>query len=123
MIRRPTRYTRTDTLFPYTTLFRSKMDIRWIAIAAALPLAACSSSEAPPESAPPPPEAEMTCQADAVRSYVGQAVTPDLGAAILKASGARTLRWGPPRSALPLGYRVHRVNVIYDYSLTSPPGA
>src|SRR3546814_19507991 len=23
MIRRPTRYTRTDTLFPYTTLFRS----------------------------------------------------------------------------------------------------
>src|SRR3546814_16034990 len=74
------------------------MDIRWIAIAAALPLAACSSSEAPPESAPPPPEAEMTCQADAVQSYVGQAVTPDLGAAILTASGARTLRWGPPRS-------------------------
>src|SRR3546814_20756965 len=24
MIRRPTRYTRTDTLFPYTTLFRSR---------------------------------------------------------------------------------------------------
>src|SRR3546814_8955140 len=26
MIRRPTRSTRTDTLFPYTTLFRSKAD-------------------------------------------------------------------------------------------------
>src|SRR3546814_3131676 len=26
MIRRPPRYTRTDTLFPYTTLFRSKSD-------------------------------------------------------------------------------------------------
>src|SRR3546814_10873385 len=25
MIRRPTRYTRTDTLFPYTTLFRSRL--------------------------------------------------------------------------------------------------
>src|SRR3546814_3466099 len=25
MIRRPPRYTRTDTLFPYTTLFRSKL--------------------------------------------------------------------------------------------------
>src|SRR3546814_9725092 len=25
MIRRPPRYTRTDTLFPYTTLFRSKI--------------------------------------------------------------------------------------------------
>src|SRR3546814_3036173 len=27
MIRRPPRSTRTDTLFPYTTLFRSKLDI------------------------------------------------------------------------------------------------
>src|SRR3546814_18712432 len=26
MIRRPPRYTRTDTLFPYTTLFRSRSD-------------------------------------------------------------------------------------------------
>ena len=90
------------------------MDIRWIAIAAALPLAACSSGEAPVESTPPPPEAEMTCNADAVQSYVGQAVTPDLGAAILKASGARALRWGPPRSAMTMDYRVDRVNVMYD---------
>src|SRR3546814_6474280 len=28
MIRRPPRSTRTDTLFPYTTLFRSLLDIR-----------------------------------------------------------------------------------------------
>src|SRR3546814_13542512 len=28
MIRRPPRYTRTDTLFPYTPLFRSEGDIR-----------------------------------------------------------------------------------------------
>src|SRR3546814_20313473 len=28
MIRRPPRSTRTDTLFPYTTLFRSKSDLR-----------------------------------------------------------------------------------------------
>src|SRR3546814_21020188 len=28
MIRRPPRSTRTDTLFPYTTLFRSKIDVR-----------------------------------------------------------------------------------------------
>src|SRR3546814_20225389 len=31
MIRRPTRSTRTDTLFPYTTLFRSGLDcIPWL---------------------------------------------------------------------------------------------
>src|SRR3546814_4663914 len=28
MIRRPPRSTRTDTLFPYTTLFRSPLDVR-----------------------------------------------------------------------------------------------
>src|SRR3546814_3334111 len=31
MIRRPPRSTRTDTLFPYTTLFRSKLDQRTFA--------------------------------------------------------------------------------------------
>src|SRR3546814_1553058 len=29
MIRRPPRSTRTDTLFPYTTLFRSAGSVRW----------------------------------------------------------------------------------------------
>src|SRR3546814_9332958 len=29
MIRRPPRSTRTDTLFPYTTLFRSLLDANW----------------------------------------------------------------------------------------------
>src|SRR3546814_19954314 len=29
MIRRPTRATRTDTLFPYTTLFRSAGSLAW----------------------------------------------------------------------------------------------
>src|SRR3546814_2574044 len=29
MIRRPPRSTRTDTLFPYTTLFRSRFDRHW----------------------------------------------------------------------------------------------
>ena len=96
------------------------MDIRILAIAAILPLAACSSSETPVESARTPPSAEATCKADAVQSYIGQTATPDLGGAILKASGARTLRWGPPRSAMTMDYRVDRVNVIYDdaYKIT-----
>ncbi|MGV7122638.1 I78 family peptidase inhibitor [Sphingopyxis sp. 550A] len=96
------------------------MDIRLIAIAAAaLPLAACAASEAPAESTPPPP-AEMTCNADAGASFVGQTATPDLGGAIVKATGARTLRWGPPRSAMTMDYRQDRVNVMYDdaYKIT-----
>src|SRR3546814_4432984 len=30
MIRRPPRSTRTDTLFPYTTLFRSRVVLGWV---------------------------------------------------------------------------------------------
>jgi len=96
------------------------MDIRLLAIAAVLPLAACTQERTPVESTPPPPEAEMTCKADAAQSYVGQTATPDLGGAILKSAGARTLRWGPPRSAMTMDYRVDRVNVMYDdaYKIT-----
>src|SRR3546814_15624387 len=32
MIRRPPRSTRTDTLFPYTTLFRSNPDVAFVAV-------------------------------------------------------------------------------------------
>ena len=94
------------------------MDIRLLAIAAVLPLAACAGNDAPVESTPPP--AEAACKADAAQSYVGQTATPDLGGAILKASGARTLRWGPPRSAMTMDYRIDRVNVMYDdtYKIT-----
>lgn len=89
------------------------MDIRILALAAALPLAACASSEAPVESTPPPP-AEMSCKADAAQSFVGQTASPELGASALKASGARTLRWGPPRSAMTMDYRQDRLNIMYD---------
>src|SRR3546814_8855177 len=34
MIRRPPRSTRTDTLFPYTTLFRSRRDVAGLMLAA-----------------------------------------------------------------------------------------
>ena len=101
------------------------MDIRLLAIAAALPLAACTANDAPVGPTPPlpaetSPAAEMKCDADAVRSYVGQTATADVGTAIRAASGARTLRWGPPRSAMTMDYRYDRVNVMYDdaYKIT-----
>ena len=94
------------------------MDIRFVAIAAALPLAACAATSGDAEPAPAPVPA--TCSADAGASFVGQTATPDLGGAIVKATGARTLRWGPPRSAMTMDYRQDRVNVMYDdaYKIT-----
>lgn len=89
------------------------MNIRLIAAAAAaLPLAACAGSYAPTDPVTPP--APATCNADAVQSLTGQTATADVGAAILKASGASTLRWVPPRSAMTMDYREDRVNVTYD---------
>src|SRR3546814_19898469 len=40
MIRRPPRSTRTDTLFPYTTLFRSLIDVLWLEHSTAMVAAA-----------------------------------------------------------------------------------
>src|SRR3546814_10001818 len=44
MIRRPPRSTRTDTLFPYTTLFRSRLKIcrKYISVATSIHLTAAS---------------------------------------------------------------------------------
>lgn len=89
------------------------MDIRLALMAAALPLAACANSDAPAEPAPPA-DGLKQCKIDAVQSYVGQTATPELGARILKEAEGRTLRWGPPRSAMTMDYRSDRVNIMYD---------
>src|SRR3546814_13226935 len=94
------------------------MNIRWIAIAAALPLAACAASGSPAESTPAAPPAAMACNADAVQAHIGHKATPEAGATLLQESGARTLRWGPPRSAMTMDYRQDRLNVIYDDAYT-----
>jgi hypothetical protein len=65
-------------------------------------------------SAPPPTEAPGLCDAGPAQYHVGHDATQAMGAAILKDSGARTLRWGPPRSAWTMDYRQDRVNVRYD---------
>lgn len=94
------------------------MDIRLLAIAAALPLAACSASEAPPESTPTPtPPAEAACNADSVQSLVGQTATAEVGGQLLKGSGATTLRWVPPRTAVTMDFRPDRLTVSYDDAL------
>ena len=57
------------------------MDVRLLAIAATLPLAACTQ-ERPPESMPMPPT-EAVCNAGAVQSLVGQTATADVGGQLI----------------------------------------
>ena len=61
---------------------------------------------------------EYRCDAAPVRELVGQTATQDLGEQVLRASGAKTLRWGPPDSAWTMDYREDRVNVKYDRDMT-----
>src|SRR3546814_18015447 len=54
MIRRPPRSTRTDTLFPYTTLFRSSVDHSHYLANLALSITGRSASRISSTDAPPP---------------------------------------------------------------------
>jgi hypothetical protein len=79
----------------------------------AIGLAGCATTGS--ETAPAAvAEAPMTCKAEAAQYHIGHDATQAMGAAILKDTGARTLRWGPPNSAWTMDYREDRVNVRYD---------
>lgn len=54
------------------------------------------------------------CKADALASFAGQKATAEVGAAMMNASGARTLRWVPPRTAVTMDFRADRLTVSYD---------
>lgn len=78
------------------------------------PLAGCASGE--PGSTPAPPQAQ--CDNGKLDGFVGQKASSALGARMLAASGAKALRWGPPRSAMTMDFRADRLTVAYDDALT-----
>ena len=82
-----------------------------LALASALAGCATMAEDSPSDMVADGP---MTCNASAAQSHIGQRATEMTGTAILKDSGARSLRWGPPRSAWTMDYREDRVNVRYD---------
>jgi len=79
--------------------------------AAALALSGCTSLLESP--ADPP-----GCRRDPGQPFVGQRATSESAAAILEATGATLLRWGPPGGALTMDFNKERVTVSYDDSLT-----
>lgn len=61
--------------------------MRSVAVMALLALSACAAT-------PPPEEAGGgVCNADGLGQFVGQPASQDLGTAMLRTSGARTIRW------------------------------
>lgn len=76
-------------------------------------LSACAGSQASVEN-PATASGNEMCDGEALKQFVGQTVSPELGMAALSASGARTLRWAPPRSAVTMDYRPDRITIGYD---------
>ncbi|MCI4590483.1 I78 family peptidase inhibitor [Sphingobium sp. BYY-5] len=84
-----------------------------MAAATALPLAACAGANGPgPDT--PPPTAEGPCSNDGLDRFIGQKASAEVGAELLKASGAKTLRWGGPGTAMTMDFRPDRLTVSYD---------
>ncbi len=87
-----------------------------VLIAPIVSLAACTADAPPPppETAPPQP---APCQAEAGQAFISQTATEALGVELLEATGARTLRWVPPRTAVTMDFRPDRLTVKYDDDL------
>ncbi len=82
-----------------------------LALAAALALPACTATADRPAT---PSDQAGLCKNDGLAAFTGRKVTAELGAELLATSGARSLRWGPPRSAMTMDFRPDRLTVAYD---------
>lgn len=89
-----------------------------LAAAASTLIAACTTVQAGHDTGDAPPWQAGQCDAPAVQDHVGRQASAERGQAILAASGARILRWGPPNAMWTMDYRTDRVNVRYDEAMT-----
>ena len=77
-------------------------------------LAACATTGPMPDEDPPTRAPEGQCDREAARAFIGRKATAELGEEMLAATGARTLRWVPPRTAVTMDFRPDRLTVSYD---------
>jgi hypothetical protein len=84
-------------------------------------LAACVS--APPVAEPPPYQGsaegpEGPCRAEPGQRFLGSKASVEVGNELVRVTGAGTLRWVPPRTAVTMDFRADRLTVSYDDALT-----
>lgn len=58
--------------------------------------------------------ADSPCDASGLQGHIGHTASARSGALLLELSGARVLRWVPPRTAVTMDYRADRLTVSYD---------
>lgn len=77
-------------------------------------LAGCNAAELPSGGIDVThPDGDGICRQGGVQRFVGSKASDELGMEILRASGAKRLRWGGEDTAFTMDYREDRVNVIY----------
>ncbi|ANU07212.1 I78 family peptidase inhibitor [Paraurantiacibacter namhicola] len=89
-----------------------------LGLAAATTLAACATMDGDGDMKIKEPQGE--CDASGVQDHVGHKASAESGTMLLKMTGAKTLRWVPPRTAVTMDYRPDRLTVSYDddYTIT-----
>jgi hypothetical protein len=78
---------------------------------ALLPLAACA---APPGDAPIARIGAGECRNEGLERFTGQPATGELGAEMLRVSGAQRLQWIPQGTMVTMEFRSDRVRVSLD---------
>lgn len=86
--------------------------MRRLALAVTSLIAACSTvSPAEPEIPVRGATPGFTCRNQGLDVFVGQVATPEVGAQLLRASGARVIRWVQPGMMVTMDYREDRLTV------------
>jgi Peptidase inhibitor I78 family len=84
--------------------------MRSVVALVSLALAACSTASAEG----PEPLPAGTCHGDGLEVFIGQDATSDTGAALVRHSGARVLRWVPKGSMITMDFSADRLTVHLD---------
>jgi hypothetical protein len=80
-------------------------------IAGALALTSCATAEPIPVHGATP---GFECRNVDLSRFVGQPATPEIGSEMLRASGARIVRWVWPNQAVTMDYSAERLTVRLD---------
>jgi hypothetical protein len=83
------------------------------AILSVLPLAACMTT---PSGQPGSGEPVGSCRNEGLDQFAGQPASADLGARMLRQSGARTIRWVPHGGVVTMEFSPYRLTVQLDSS-------
>ena len=80
-----------------------------------LPMAACTVATSD-QTADGVPTVPANCRGEALSEFTGQPASQELGERMLRASGARTIRWVPKGGMVTMDFSPHRLTVQLDGS-------